>query len=320
MSTKFKTASRSVEDLKTAKQELDDIFSIVKGPNGRVNPKAMKELDTNRYEISELVVQLITDTYLLTDPTPMLADVTSGDIRDNHIFREQDSTLRVVGRALGTKPLSQRITFREYGMVTTQREVAVEVPLEEIAAGAITASQITDNIAAALNRAKISMVLDAIDAACTAVADRSGVSGYVLRYVGLTAANLDKAIDGLFDEAESPTIMARHVALYPALRAFSGWSSDSLRELEMRGVVGAYRGANIVPLRDQYSKIDGSHLIPANRVYLAAATKGARVMDKDVSFLNWSMIDPRTSTFGTGVRVEWGTLVHDAYQYRVLEV
>jgi len=320
MPIKFKTASRSVEDLKTAKQELDDIFSVVKGSNGRINPRGLKELDNGRWEISELIVQLIRDQYLLTDPTPMLAEMVTGDIRDNYVFREQDSTLRVVGRALGTKPLSQRITFTEYGMVTSQREVAVEVPLEEIAAGAITASQITENMAAALNRAKISMVLDAIDAACTAIADRSGVAGYVLRYSGLTQSNLDMAIDGLYDEAESPFITARHIALYPTLRGFSGWSQDTLRELEMRGVVGQYRGASIIPLRDQYSKIDGAHLIPSDRVYLAGATKGAKVMDKDVSFLNWSMIDPRSSTFGTGLRVEWGTLVHDAYQYRIIEV
>lgn len=321
MATKFKTASRSFEDLQTAKTELNEMFDVVKGKNGKINPRGVEKIEAARYDIAELVVQLINDTYLLTDPTPFLADVVSGDIRNNYVFREQDSTLRVVPRAYGTKPLSQRILYREYGMTTTMREVAVEIPLEEIAAGSTTASTITDNIAAALNRAKISMVLDAIDAAATTgTADRTGVSGYTLRYAGLTATNLDKAIDGLYDEAESPRIFARHIALYPAIRNFAGWSQDTLRELEQRGVVGQYRGASIVTLRDQYSKIDGVHLIPATRVYLAGAVKGARVMDKDVSFLNWSMVDPRSSTFGTGVRVEWGTLVHDAYQYRVIEI
>lgn len=321
MPTQFRTASRSLEDIKTASQTLDEMFECVKGKGGRVDPRGVGKLDAAKYDISELIVQLINDQYLLTDPTPFMAEMVTGDIRNNYVFREQDSTLRVVPRAYGTKPLSQRITYREYGMTTTSREVAVELPLEEIAAGSTTASTITSNIAAALNRAKISMVLDAIDAACTAAtADRTGVSGYTLRYLGLTDANLSKAVDGLYDEAESPRIFARHIALYPAVRAFSGWSQDTLRELEQRGVVGQFRGASIVTLRDQYSKIDGAHLIPSNRVYLAGANKGAKVMDKDVSFLNWSMVDPRSSTFGTGVRVEWGVLVHDAYQYRVLEV
>lgn len=317
--TKFKTASRSLDELKTAKAELDDIFSIVRTKDGKPNNKAVQKLDQNRYEIAELVLQIINDTYLLTDPIPFLVDVVDGDIRNNYVFQEQDSTLRVVPRAYGTKPLSQRITFKEYGMTTTMREVAVEVALEEIASGRATASTYTDNIAAALQREKISMVLNAIDTASTAIADRSGVSGYTNRYVGFTQANLDKAVDGLNDEAENPTIFGRHIALYPTIRSFSGWSQDTLRELEQRGVVGQYRGASIAVLRDQYSKIDASHLIPANRIYLAASTKGAKMMTKDVSFLNWSMVDPRSSTFGVGTRVEWGVLVWDPYQYRVIE-
>lgn len=315
----FKTASRSFDELKTAKAELDEMFSIVKGSNGKLNNKAVQKLDTNRYEIAELILQIIKDTVLLTDPTPFLVDVVDGTLGNDYVFQELDSALRVVNRSYGSKPLSQRLVFKEYGMSTTHREVAVEIPLEEVAVGRITPSLVTDAMADAINRARIVNILAAIDAGVPSANDRTGKAGYTLRYTDLTQANLDKAVDGLLDDSESPTIFGRHIALAPKIRGFSGWSAETLRDLETRGLIGNYHGASVVTLRDQYHKREAGHLLATNKAYLAAGTKGAKYMAKDVSFLNWAIVDPRTATFGVGTRVEDGVLVWDAYQYRIIE-
>jgi hypothetical protein len=315
----FKTASRSFSDLNTAKQELNDIFGIVQGANKKIVPSAVRKLDENRYEIAELILTLINDTYLVTDPTPLLVDTVDGDIKNDYVWREMDSNLRVVSRGYGSKPLSQRLTFKEYSISTSMKEIAVEIPLEEIAAGSTTASQVTDAIANAILRYRIAAVLSGIDAGVTAGADRTGVAGYTLRYTGMTQANLDKAIDGLLDESDAPTVFARHIALQPAIRSFTGFSDDVTEEMFRRGVIGQYHGANVTTLKDGFSKVDNSHLIPKNRVYLAGGQKGAKWMQKDVSFLNWSMVDPRTSTFGVGTRLEDGMLMFDPYRYRIVE-
>src|SRR4051812_10679843 len=122
---KFKTASRSFADLTTAKAELNDIFNIVRGRNGKMVPSAVKELDNNRYEIAELIVSLINDTYTFTDPTSFFVDPVEGDLRNDYLWRELDSNLRVVNRSYGTKPLSQRLTWKEYSISTSMKEIAV---------------------------------------------------------------------------------------------------------------------------------------------------------------------------------------------------
>jgi hypothetical protein len=315
----FKTASRSAEEMKTASQTLDEVFSKVKGANGSVNKKAVRELEENRFEIAELIIQLLNDTMLLTDPTPYLADVVSGDISNQYVWQEPNSTLRVVSRSYGTKPVSQRLTFKEYSISTVGKEIAVEVPLEEVATGRITPSMITEAMATAMNRDKIKTLLDAIDAGIPSGNDHTGKAGYTLRYSGLTADNLDHALDGLMDDSESPVIIGRHIALAPAIRSFTGWSNETLRELEIRGMIGTYHNAPIVTMKDTVGSRYGDHVISATKAYVACGTKGAKLMNKDVSFLNWATVDPRTSTFGVGTRLEYGVLVFDPYKYRVIE-
>lgn len=323
----FKMASRTPDKLAAAKADLNALFDVVKGSNNKLNPKGVKKIEDDRYEIAELIVSVIEDTVTTQDPTPFLVETVSAELGDELLWQELDATVRVVNRSYGTKPLSQRLYFKEWGITTTMKEVAVEIPLEHIAVGRITASMVTDAIADAIIRHRIGNILDGIDAGVTSGADRSGVAGYTLRYASFTQDNLDKAIDGLLDEGEVPTIFGRHIALAPTIRSFTGFSSDqtvwspmSSEELEKRSLIGTYHGAGIVALRDPYHKAAGDHVIRSDRLYLASATKGAKFMTRDVAFLNWAMVDPRTSTFGMGTRIEDGLLVHDPYKYRIIEV
>lgn len=316
---KFKVASRTGDELKAHKAELNALFEKVKGANGKLNPKGVKDIQDARFEIAELIVQLLQDEMNVTDPTPWLAEPVTGDIKDDYIWQElhQDSALRVVARSYGSKPLSQRLFFKEFGITTSHKEVAVEIPLEDVAAGRITPALVVEQMAQAINRYKVSMVCQAIDDGVAAGADQTGVSGYTLRYTGFSTANLDKAIDGLQDEADSVAVLARHIAIAPVIR--SGIVGDAMKnEVDSRGMIGTYHGASVVTLQDQYSrKLDG-HTISPDRWYVAAGRKGAILMDKDVSFLNYSLVDERTATFATGVRLEDGVLVYAPYRYRII--
>lgn len=319
MAHEFRKASRTAEQLKTNREVLDEVFSRV-ASNGKINKHELKALNDKRIEVAELLVTVIQDQMISTDPTPMLVDRASSGFGDKTLYQEMRSNLAVVNRAYGTKPLSQRLTALEYNFTTSMKEVAVEVPLEEIAAGRITASQVADAIAFATNRYKVKLVLDAIDSAVTAVADRTGVAGYTLRYSGLTRGNLEKAIDGLADEGTMPTVFGRHIALYPDIRNFTpAWTPDVLRDMELRGQAGMIFGAPVVSMIDQFSKLVGGKVLPSNRVYLASQAKGGVLMEKDVSFLNWAEIDERTAVMTTGIRLEDGVFIHDAHKYRVIE-
>jgi len=317
----FKTASRSESELKDAKATLDNAFKeAVVGSNGKFNARGLKKLDDNRMDIAELIVQLIQDTVNVTDPLPFLVEQVEGDIKNQYVWQRPNSALKVTQRSYGSKPLSQRITFSEFSIKTTMKELAVEIPLEEVASGRVTPSMVTEQIAFTINRYRLASVLDALDTAITAVADRSGKAGFNLRYTGLTKANLDNAIDGLYDEGVVPSIFARYTAFSPTVRNFAGWSNLSTYDHEKRGQIASYLGAPVVQLNDQFSFTTQSHALRNDRVYIASGKPGAKFMTKDVSFLNWAMVDQRTATFGTGVRIEDGLLVWDPYQYRIIEV
>lgn len=318
---KFLTASRSQTELASAKDELNNIFiDAIQGEKKTFNAKGMEVLRANRFEIGELITTIVQDEVAFTDPTPFLVDTTTGDIRNNYQFKRLDGTLRVVKRSYGSKPMSQRLTWKTQSFHTSSKEIAVELPLEEIASGSFTPSIMAEQMAQAVNRYRVAAIIDGLDAAIPAVADRTGKAGYQLRYAGLTKANLDLAIDGILDESGSPTIFGRHTALYPAIRDFAGWSQNTLSEFEKRGVIGSYLGAQIVTLEDKFSRVLGGHFLRNDRAYITSGTKGAVFMQKDVSFLNWSEVNEKYASFGTGIRLEDGLIVTDPYQYRVITI
>lgn len=319
----FKTANRTAQEVADHKAELDRIFKTAVGHDkkGRIDPKGMKELEANKLEIAQLIVQLVEDTVTLTDPTPFLVDRKTYGIGDQILFQELRGDIKVTKRAYGTKALSQRMTKVEWGLTTTAKEVAIEVPLEEIASGAMQASDVVNSMAEAINRYNIQFVLDAIDAGVpAATADRTGINGFTLRYSGLTKTNIEKALDGLKDDGEAPTIFGRHTALYPTIRNFDGWSFLQLREFELRGVTGQLYGSPVVTLVDRFSRKFGNHVIRNDRVYIAGGTKGAILADVDMSFLNYAVTDPRVGVFTTGMRMESGVSVWNPYMYRIVEI
>ena len=319
----FKTASRTASEIKNHKEELDQLFKAAVGSDkkGRIAPAGLKELENNKFEIAALVVQLIEDQVALTDPIPFMVDRNSYGLQDQILFQEWRANLKVTKRAYGTKALSQRMTKTEFAMTTSSKELSVEIPLEEIAAGATTVSDVINTMAEAVNRYRIGMVLDAIDAGVPAsTTDRTGIAGMTLRYSSLTKSNLEKALDGLKDDGEVPTIFARHTALYPAIRAFAGYSQDTLREFETRGSVGTFQGSNIVTMLDRYSRKFSGHVIRNDRVYIAGGKKGAVMADVDMSFMNYAEVLTKDGVFATALRLEDGVLVHDPYCYRIVEI
>lgn len=326
--TTFRKASWTDEKRKDAKEDLNKIFRDAVGyGEKKMNPHAGRILDKDAIDIAQLIFRVIEQEVTVTDPLPFLVEEVTGDIRDNYLYHELDKSYRVVNRSYGSKPLSQRLTFKEYAIATTQKEVAVEIPLEEVFAGVFTPALAAEEIAFAINRFRISSVLDALDNGVAAVPDRTGVSGYTLRYTGFTQANLDKAIDGLQDEAEAVSIFGRHIVINPVIRGFTGWAAGAsalgqatMDELFARGVVGSYHNAQVVTLKDTFAKRAQSHVIRKDRVYIAGDVKGAFHMTKPVDFLNYAFTDPRTGTFATGVRIEDGTLVWDQWRYRIVEV
>lgn len=317
---KFNQPVRTAAERTEHKEKLNEIFARVATKDKRIDPRGLKMLNDNRVDIAETIVQLIADDLTVVDPTGYLVEKRSQGFTDKNLFQRLEGTLKVVNRSYGSKPLSQRLSASEFTYSTSMKEVAVEVPLEEVVGGRITPSQVVEAMAYAIARYKVSLVLSAISAAVAATADHTGLSGYNLRYTGFTEGNLQKAVDGMKDDGGVPTIFGRHQAIYPAIRSFTAWSDIQVGDFTARGEVGTYLGAPIVTIIDKYSRLLGGHQIDATKVWVASSTPGAWLIEKDVTFLNWAIVDERTATFSTGIRLEDGVFVHDPYQYRILDV
>jgi hypothetical protein len=315
----FKQPVRTASERTEHKQKLDEIFARV-GSKGKITARGLKELDDNRVEIADTIVQLITDDLSVVDPTPLLVSKRTQGFTDKNLFQRMEGTLKVVNRSYGSKPLSQRLSASEFSYSTSMKELAVEIPLEEVVGGRITASQVVSAMAYAIARYKVSLVLSAISAAVTATPDHTGLSGYNLRYTGVTEDNLSKAVDGMRDDGDAPTIFARHQALYPAIRTFAGWGTIQQGQYLERGEVGQFLCASVVTIIDNYSRLLGGHQIDGNKVWVASQTPGAWLIEKDVTFLNWALVDQRSATFSTGIRLEDGVFVYEPWRYRILDV
>lgn len=319
----FRVASRSDEAIKAAQADLDEAFAVLKPKNGeKVNRAGIYKLKETEHEIAEVLIQLLDDQMRLTDPTPMFVDTQTGNFGDKHVFQEVTAGLRVVDRAIGSKPHSQRLAFTEYDMSTQMKEMNVEIPLELVANGRYDAALLTQMMAEAKQRYQVGAILDAVDVGVASVAD---YAGFNLRYSGLTAANLDDAVDGLMDQGFQPTIFGRWGALV-GIRSFAGWATSgsdaALREFETRGLVGSYHGAPIVVAQERYSRRHLSQVIRYDRVYLSANAnpRGAIFLSEDVSFLNYSEIDPRNGLLRIGIRWQDGVKVTDQQMFRIIEV
>lgn len=317
---KFAEPVRTAAERTEHKEKLNEIFARVATKDKKIDPRGLKQLNDNRVEIAETIVQLITDDLSVVDPTPFLVQKRTQGFTDKNIFQRLEGTLKVVNRSYGSKPLSQRLSASEFSYSTSMKEIAVEIPLEEVVGGRITPSQVVEAMAYAISRYKVSLVLDAITTGITAVADHTGLAGYNLRYTGVTEANLQKAIDGLLDDGDQPTIFGRHQALYPAVRSFAGFGSIIIGQNIQRGEVGNFLGAPIVTIIDKYSRLLGGHQIDGTKVWVASSTPGAWLIEKDVAFLNWALVDERTATFSTGIRLEDGVFLYEPWRYRVLDV
>jgi hypothetical protein len=328
MTFQFRMAERTPDQQMAALSDVDQAFAMLKSTDGkgfsRAGAKALKDME---FDLGSLVVQLVNDQMLTQDPTPMMVNVIDGNYPDDYVYQEVTSALRVVDRAPGSKPQSQRLSFAEWGIQTSQKEIIAEIPLEQIASGRYTASMVVQALTETKLRHTIGQILDGLDAGVPAGADRSGRAGYTLRYAGFTEANLSNAIDGLMDEGFLPTIFGRWLPL-AGIRGFAGWSTGKgaseaqLREFETRGLVGQFQGAPVVAISDRYSRKHQNHVIRYDRVYLSAngPDKGAIFLRKNLSFLDFSEILPAEGIMRVGMRFEDGLLVWDAFKHRIITI
>jgi len=321
----FAKASVSREDLA---QKLADVQADAMK---RLNEGGVTAFNADmqwRGEAAALVREAVTDTFRLSDPTPIFTERREGALGDTYEFEHLINTLRVVEYSPQSAP--QIFTPRKsvHTIKTSSFEMAFGIPLQKVLVGQHTIGTYATMAGQALTRHYVDLTMTAVDKACAVGA--VDLKGRALRTMA-TGADVAKAeVDGqlrrMFSFNTGVTIFGSRFALDPIYSfAAQNGGDASKEEYRQRGVIGTYRGARMVELVDDmnifyqsFSKVNGIDM--DKLIFISAGVPGATLLEKNLSALNWETMDVVKAQWSTGVRFEHGILVHTPWRYGVIQL
>jgi hypothetical protein len=308
----MRIAKRTKQEIADAKVALNESFRRFKSV-GQI------AADTEFcYTVSELVRQIAVDEFALTDPTPLFVNRASASLGQTLEVEEVINTMKAVRRHPGGHPLAFTPTKRKFGISTKQYDLPFGMDLEKIIRRQLDPSVFAEHAAQALSRVTVSTVLGAIDAGATG-ADHYGRNLAATIATNVDQATLDGVLRSLGDVNSDVFIAGRYYALFPIL-GFTGFSEDMLNEIHAQGMIGRYKGAKVVVLKDDYNFYYNSASIGANKIYVGGGDKGAWLHERDVSALNYQSLDPERAWLKNGFRVDFGVTLLQPWKYRVITI
>ena len=270
------------------------------------------------FQMAQLVRQIAVDTFELTDPTPLFVNRVSADLGDTIELEETVNTMKAVRRHPGSHPLAFTPTKRKFPITTVQYDLPFAMDLEKIIRGQLDASVFADHAAEAMSRVFVETTINAIDAAATGNDHYGRAQGSSVA-TAIDAATLDTAVQTLGDVNSEIFIAGRYFTLFPIL-GFSGYADVALEEIRRNGMLGTYKGARIVVLRDDFNFFYNAATIPDDKLYLGGARKGAWLHERDVSALEYQSLDPEKAWLKTGFRLDFDVTVLQPWKYHVITI
>jgi hypothetical protein len=308
----LRTASRTVDEIAEQKEALNKEFLKYDSVGAiAADPKF-------QFEVAELVRQLAVDMFNLTDPTPLFVDRRDARLGDTIELEETINTMKAVRRHPASHPLAFTPTKRKYPITTLQYDLPFAMDLEKILRRQLDASVFVDHAAEALSRLYVETTLNAIDAAATgndhySRAQRASVA------TSVDQTTLDGVLRSLGDVNSDIFIAARYYPLFPIL-GFTGYADVALEEIRKTGMIGTYKGARVVVLRDDFNWFYNSATIRDDRIYIGGSNKGTLLYERDVSALQYQSMDTEKAWLKSGFRVDFSVNVIQPWKTRVIEI
>lgn len=315
MSFILRTAQRSADEIAEARAALNEGFRRF---------KSIGALYADRQFIhyaGTLIRQLAQDKFNISDPTPLLFERRPGPGLGNQLeIEEFVNTAKVTICSLGNKPKTFTPHKKKYGIALQDYDLHFALELERILTGEMDASILVDHMAEAISRHYVAGALSAIDAACTSSTfDAYGNAVRTASAGGLQQSAVDAALKRLGDVNSDIVIAGRYSTLFPLLD-FDGYSNEALEEIRSAGMIGRYKGATVVVLRDSYNPFYKEPAVPADRVYFAGADKGGLFVEEDMSRLDYEVVDPEEQHLRLGTRLRSTFSVMKPWRYHVIEI
>jgi hypothetical protein len=311
----LREASRTPDQLEAAKRDLNEAYRQYKTVSAiMADPEFVQKS-------AILVRQIAADVWKGTDPTPLFFDPMTGPGLGNWLeIKDFINTARVVKRSLGGKPTTFTPHARKYAIELEDFRVDFALELEAVLTGQMDPSVIADFMGDAIGRHYIRAGLGAIDAACqVGVLDQYGQPTRTELGTIIDDVTLDAALAQLGDANPDVIIAGRYSALFPIL-GFSGYSDAALEEIRQTGATGRYKGAQVVVLRDSYNPFFREAAVPSDRIYMVGGERGGVFVEEDMSFLDYSTIDPEELHQRIGTKLRSTFFVSKPWRYHVIEV
>jgi hypothetical protein len=282
-----------------------------------------------RGDAAALVREVMIDEFRMMDPTEIFTERRTGTMGDSYEYEKLINTLRSVEYSPGSQPQIFTPRKTKYGIRTSQFELAWGVDLQKVMNRQLSLGDFATMAAQALLRHYQNLVLTAVNAACaTGVVDQRG------RAVRTAAAGsnvakpeLDAALRRIIaGNGGNATIFGMRFALDPVFDMGATASGDLTKdELNNRGIIGKYRGADIVEMTDEYNEFyqawgTASGLDLEKLLFISSGVKGAILLERDVSALAWENLDTQKATWSQGQRIDQGILVHTPARYHVVQM
>lgn len=312
-------------DRPTLEAKLADLNTAALEILNRGGVTAFANANEWRGEAAALVRESVEDVFRMTDPTAIFCEVRQIQHGDTYEFEKLFNTMRVVEYAPGSDPEIFTPRKGKYPIKTASHQLNYGIDLEALYTRQHTIGTFVEHAAQALVRHRMETVLTAVN-----IATQTPFLGDPLRTVAagsdVQKGEIDAALRRMYKYNAGVTIFGTRNALYPLYEIGVELGGDeSKEELLRRGVIGVYRGAKLVEINDEYNEYYQSFTkIGAKDVsqylFLAAGTKGAVFLEKDLSMLDWEVMDPRSARWEFGTRFEHGILVHSPYRFHVIEL
>jgi hypothetical protein len=317
----FRTASRTAAEQKEALTALNNDFIKLMEQGGVSAIKAQPEF---QMKAATLIREVVADQFAMWDPTPIFTERRDARLGDKIEFAKKHNTLRVVRYAPQSQPLMYSPVKSKYTITTSSYELPYGIELIKILTRQFEIADFAQHAAQAMVRHSVDLVLTAINTACAS--GQNDIRGRALRTMAagsdVTQAELNAAIRRM---GPGTTIFGQRYALDPIFTFAGAQSLQTQEELHQRGVVGTYRGCNLVAVVDDYNeyitsftKIGGKDI--EKLLFLAGAEKGATLLERDLSPLNWEELDAEKALFRSSLRFDHGVFVDRPYLYHVIEL
>lgn len=307
LASRYTSRAQWEDAMKDATQNL---FADIDPTN---NTKSIDKLDAIAEKVFEKVKKIVT-TY---NPVPLMYDVKKGQLGKTLEAHEVQGG-RVYNRTYGGYMNISQLKHVVYTISSRPAAVHFQLPIEQLKTGRYSVADLVFAASQAIIRYKTKLAYDTYVSAYT-----TGSTAYVTDAgsVAITKTVIDNATDALADfDVDSITVFGRYSKLTP-LMDFTGYADVALEEMRKSGVIGKYRGSNIVRVKYDVDEVYATEAFQDTSVFLLSNEKNFNRYIEVEPLTKNQWIDPSDKTMHMTFNFEDGAAIWKLkYGHRIYSV